>query len=243
MRMKTLRRVLAYSLGTLALAAALITAWHLPPVRRLLGLAPLAHPTHGSCPFGFGGSSSTPSASDIAAARQREVDAAAAYRVAHADEPLAHARPALGFVLGTTTIAQVDQWASDNHVSCTHRNGDALVECANIPSALLAPAPIGATAAWFEFGARGTLRTVKTERDDADVAKVADAFTQTQDAVTAAAGAPRTIVGSAAPGVLSHGLLRQASVEYRFQDYRAVVRATNMGHGYSLTETYATYTD
>ncbi len=32
-------------------------------------------------------------------------------------------------------------------------------------------------------------------------------------------------------------------VEYRFTDYRAVVRATNMGDGFDLTEEYATLVD
>ena len=32
--------------------------------------------------------------------------------------------------------------------------------------------------------------------------------------------------------------LRQATVEYRFSDYHALVRATNMGDGYVLTEEY-----
>ena len=35
-------------------------------------------------------------------------------------------------------------------------------------------------------------------------------------------------------------MLRQAMVEYKLADYHAVLRATNMGDGYVLTEEYAT---
>ena len=37
---------------------------------------------------------------------------------------------------------------------------------------------------------------------------------------------------------ISGGSLKQASAEYRFRDYYALARATNMGQGFALTEEY-----
>ena len=37
---------------------------------------------------------------------------------------------------------------------------------------------------------------------------------------------------------ITSGLLRQASAEYRFRDYYAIARATNLGDEYVLTEEY-----
>ncbi len=38
--------------------------------------------------------------------------------------------------------------------------------------------------------------------------------------------------------MLASGAFRQATRDYRFADYRALVRATNLGDGYVLTESY-----
>jgi len=43
--------------------------------------------------------------------------------------------------------------------------------------------------------------------------------------------------------VLANGLLLQASVEYHFGDYRAVLRATPIPDGFVLTESYASLTN
>lgn len=51
-------------------------------------------------------------------------------------------------------------------------------------------------------------------------------------------GAPTTATGSSDPSELSRGAFRQAMVAYAAGDYRAVIRATNMGKDYTLTENY-----
>ncbi len=45
--------------------------------------------------------------------------------------------------------------------------------------------------------------------------------------------------GDASAANLTAATLRQAMIEYRFKDYQAVVRATNLGDGFVLTEEYA----
>ena len=44
--------------------------------------------------------------------------------------------------------------------------------------------------------------------------------------------------GESSASFLSAGSLRQASAEYRFSNYFALIRATNVGEGYLLTEDY-----
>ena len=50
-------------------------------------------------------------------------------------------------------------------------------------------------------------------------------------------------MGDSAPSSLAAGLLRQASAEFRFSDYYAIARVTNMGDGFMLTEEYRSLVD
>ena len=204
---------------------------HLPPVRGWLA----AHGHHGGgvCPLGYGGA---------ATAESREARRARHDRV-RGDRP-AMARPALGFALDVTTGADIQRWASLHGVSCATRRGGSAVECTGVPGQLLSSsAGLAAISVSFQLGSGGTLEAIRTVRRDRDVAAVAAAFTAVEDALTARAGAPARSEGSAAPAVLANGMLRQAMVDYRFADYRALVRATNMGDGFVLTEEYATMVD
>jgi hypothetical protein len=188
---------------------------HLPPVMGYLA----AHGHHGGgvCPLGYGQPVS---------------------HVAHRALP-AHARPALGFALEHTTAADVSAWADANHVTCSAKHGGTLLECTDLPSSAV-PGALAVTSAWLQFADDGTLAQVTTTRRDRDVSAVSGAFAAIEDDVTRTVGAPTTASGSATPEVLSHGTLRQAMVEYKRADYHAVLRATNMGNGYVLTEQYAT---
>ncbi len=204
----------------IASALALITLIHLPPFGGWLGIT-----GHGSsgCPFGFDHPQTA------------KVDARL-----RGDTP-AHARPALGFALDGTTAADVMQWSAAHGLDCTAKYRGAMISCMQVPASALPGATLGLASAWFTFGARGTLSSLKTVRRDPAVAAVSAAFTGVA-AVVATAG-PMTMRGSASPEVLGRGLLRQASLESRFTDYRAVVRATNMGNGFALSEEYSTLVD
>jgi hypothetical protein len=100
------------------------------------------------------------------------------------------------------------------------------------------PGSLALTSAWFRFNDRGTLDSVRTVRRTGDVHAVATAFA---DALARQAGTPMMRTGETDD--LAAGALRQAAAEYRFTNYRAVLRATNMGNGYALTEEYATLVD
>ena len=72
---------------------------------------------------------------------------------------------------------------------------------------------------------------------------VSAAFEAIAGEIDRAAG-PRTAEGGdPSPAGLAAGLLRQASAEYRFHDYYAVLRATNMGDRFALTEEYRALPD
>lgn len=226
---KRLARRIGLSLGT---ALALVTVIHLPPLGGWLGITG-GH--GGGCPFGFD-----------------HAESAEAHRVAklrldaklRGDAP-ALARPALGFTLDVTTVADIQRWSTEHALGCQTKYGGTVVECAQVPANLLprGSGALGLTSEWFQFGDRGTLESIKTVRRDPVVGVVSAAFAAVEAEVSAKAGAPAKQDGSAAPEVLANGALRQAMVEYRFTDYRALVRATNMGNGFVLSEEYATLVD
>ena len=235
-----LRRVLYWTGGVLATATVLTVALHLAPVREALGWKPLgvADATGGTssgwCPFGFG-----------------STDASAKVAITHAPHdpthPRAHARPALGFTLDATTKADVTAWATAHQIACKATQGGATLECSDVPAALLPSGEnkLALETAWFFFAGGARLESVQTIRRGADPTTVVAAFDDAQAAVTARAGAPAVRDGVTDAADLARGALRQARVEYRFQDYHALMRATNMGaaKGYLLTETYAAVLD
>jgi len=214
--------------GVIGAAVAAVAILHVPAVHR--SLAARGAPGGAACPFGYG-----------AGARPVDLEARRARAAPLRGPTAARARPALGFTLDATTAADVTAWAVAHDLRCDRRRGGMVVECTQVPGALVPGAgALAATAVWFELGPSGRLASIKTVRRDPAVAAVASAFTAAEHAVTARAGAPVRRDGSAAPELLARGALRQAMVEYRFTDYRAVLRATNLGDGFVLTEEYAT---
>lgn len=235
-----LRRALAWTGGVLGVATALTVAIHLGPVREMLGWKPLgaavADSTGGTssgwCPFGFGASASDGTAIAVRPRPHTAPDPAKA---------VALGRPALGFTLDVTTRDEVLAWATAHGVACRTIQGSTL-ECSDIPVAAL-PAgenALGLTTAWFSFPFDDKLELVKTVRTGPDARTVAAAFDGEQSVLTAKAGGPSQRDGAADAGELALGELRQAHAEFQFQNYRATLRATNMGkQGYVLTEMYA----
>lgn len=196
---------------------------HLPFVQHAMGWT--NRDGTGACPFGKGPT-----------------------RIAGAPGPVrtgaaARSRPALGFTLAVTTRDEVLAWAAEHRVTCTSKRGGTQLDCADIPAALLADhgGDLASTSTWFELDDRGVLYAIRTVRRTDDVTRVAQAFAATNVALTARAGGPTQSTGSSAPSVLASGAFQQASREYRFRDYRAVVRATNMGDGFVLTESYTSF--
>ena len=145
-------------------------------------------------------------------------------------------RPALGFALDAMTRGEVDAWAMQHELRCTERRDGAQLECLDVPARALGDRDGLAATAWFEFDGRGDLVAVRTSRRTSDAAPVAAAFRTTERALATNVGAPVAQTGDAA--TLTAGAFQQAMVEHRGPGYRAVVRATNLGDGYVLTESY-----
>ncbi len=199
--------------GALGVATLVTVALHLAPVRGLLGMKPLGSGSKSAfCPFGYG-----------------KQPAATTARRAPRTIPTSP-RPALGFALDVSGPADVALWARAHGIRCTAQHGGSVVECADSAAA---------TTSWFRFDGLA-LAEIQTARRSPDARGVATAFALTTSVISAVIGAPMTFDGSASADDLARGALRQAMVEYRRPGYRAVVRATNMGDGFVLTETYAT---
>ncbi len=212
-----MKRVARWGLGTLGLVVVLVAVAHLPPVSGWLGrgltLLGLADRGGGSCPFGYG-------------------------RPAVATAPRApRATPgpsALGFQLGTATRRDVDKWAAEHAVDCHDEHGQ--LACTNAPG----DGRLDIHTMWFAFAGDDTLVQIRTVRKTDTAAALAAEFHRASDAVAASAGAPAKTPGDPDPATLALGLLRSASAEFQSGDFRAVVRAANLGtHGFVLTESYA----
>jgi hypothetical protein len=213
-----LRRWAWISAGLLVGFTAISGAMHLPVVQRAMGW--VDDNGQVACPFGHG-------AAGPRAPRELDMSLSAAA-----------SRPALGFVLDATTRADLDVWASDHGVTCTPApRNPRVVTCTAVPAAALASG-LDATAAWFEFGDHGTLASIKTTRHAATSTPVADEYRATEALVSQSAGAP-AVARNEALATLDRGAFHQAVVEYKFRDYRATIRATNMGDSFLLTEQYA----
>lgn len=223
-----MRRILLWTCGLVAVFTAVMGVIHVPIVRNWL--ARNGHHGAGICPLGYGTTGTS-------------VAARAALNAAQRGTELAKNRPALSFALDETTAADLTRWAATHGVTCTTAHGAHLVECHDVPGWLTGGAGLTLTSMWFELGPRGTLSTVRTVRRDGSPIAVANAFTSIERDLTASAGTAANRAGSAAPAVLASAALRQAAIEYRFANYRAAIRATNMGDGYVLTEEYASLVD
>jgi hypothetical protein len=235
-----LRRTLYWTGGILATATVLTVAIHLGPVRKALGWKPLgvADATGGThsgwCPFGFGHVDGD--GKIVATTIPRPA--------AHALDPskaIAAGRPALGFTLDVSTRADVLAWAKQYEIACTDIQGGTL-QCKDVPARAL-PADesaLGLQIAWFSFPFDDKLEIVKSTRYAADADAVVAALDAEQAALTAKAGAPSVRDGDLDASHLALGALRQAHAEFQFQNYRATLRATNMGaQGYAMSEMYA----
>ena len=114
-----------------------------------------------------------------------------------------------------------------------------------MPSSALGGAAAGSPPRnlWFTFGTNQQLLTVKALSRATDPETVSAAFLTTQSTLDREAGAPADTHGNAEPQALAQGALHQASAEFRFRDYYALARATNVSPGFVLTEEYRSLPD
>ena len=194
---------------------------------------------HGAarCPLGY----------DRAATPAQREASKAEFAGSHRGDMLAAGRPALGFTLDRTTRADVVSWASAHGVTCAPGagHGPADLSCPDVPDAALPDAfrGVGAATLWFTFGTADRLIAVISVGHAASADPVAAAYASATRALDRDAGEPSRRAGDASPAQLASGVLYQASSEYRFRDYYAVARATNVGSGYALTEEYRSLAD
>ena len=216
------RKATKLVLGGTGLVLALGLVVHLPPIKHWLG----AHGHHGAgvCPLGYG---------------VQGHHVAAADHGAGGSHPDGTARAALGFELGRTTATDVEQWGLLHGVVCAQRHGGLEVTCEGIASSALGDVTAPPAALTFSIDSAGAVRSIQVTRRGRDAAAITSAFDGLSHELAAAHGAPTKQSGIATPEDLSRGALRQAMIEFRQPDYRAVLRATNMGDGYVLTESYA----
>jgi hypothetical protein len=231
-------KVGAVSSAALGIAFTAIMGFaHTPKGRPLLALMGRAMGAHSGssgakCPLGFDHNKS-PQEKEVE--RQR-------FAVAHGGPGHAPARPALGFQLDTTTRSDVTAWASAHGVSCSVPKSGSDLDCSNVAgSALPTPDPtgIGYQSIWFTFGTGDRLIATVGIRQDGRANEMSTAFVGVVNDVTREAGTPTKTQGDPSPASLASGALYQASAEYRFHNYFAVARVTNMGaKGFVLTEEY-----
>jgi hypothetical protein len=217
-----LRRLLLAAGGATLVVFGLAAFAHTPAGRPLLGLL-------GRCPVALPGT---------LPAAEREAGRSAAIRTFRGATP-AEARPALQFVVGKTTRAEVAAWATGNGVSCLLERSGATLTCARVPLALL-PQPYRGAALdemTLRFDPSDRLVALVTRRSGLD----ADAARATQQAIAAdlearvgkpylSVGDPSSLAGSSA--------LAQIRTEFRFSDYYASAVASRMGKSITVYEEY-----
>jgi len=203
--------------GAALCGTALIGLLHLPAARPLLAWL-------GACPV-----RATPTATERARARAL---------VRLRGTVAAPARPALGFTLDTTTLADVRAWADGHRLACAASMQDTLLKCDGVPAAAIpgAKAPVDEVA--FGFRARdGRLASVTTITAGLAASAASARLTATAASLSAAIGAPTA-------SHLPSGAWDAAGpvlVAYRFSDYIAGVSAMPMstpGRGVVLREYY-----
>ncbi|WP_434391223.1 hypothetical protein [Melittangium boletus] len=226
---RTTRRVLGSVLGVAVFGTALMGFAHTPPGRPLLNWMGLSMKGAG-CPLGY----------DAQASVQSKEAARRGFAAAHRGAEPARVRPALGFLLEGTTRAQVLAWADEHGVRCTTPRTGADLDCEQVPATLL-PLPgrqVAVGNLWLHFGAGDTLVSVIALSRSSEAAALLASYVAVNEALTQQAGPPTRRDAQQDADWLSGGLLRQTSTEYRFQDFYALARATNMGDGFLLTEEY-----
>jgi hypothetical protein len=182
------------------------------------------------CPFGYD-RASTPEAREVARKR---------FSAAHAGTTPARSRPALGFVLDETTREDVLAWARRNGARCVAPKHGPDLECLEVPPAAVPERMRGSgiESLWLNFGLGGELVSVTAVRRASSPDEISESFALVTREIEAEAGDPASRDRDASAARLEQGALQQASAEYRFRDYYALARETNLGSSYVLTEEY-----
>lgn len=228
---RALARVLTIGAALSALALGMVGFAHTSAARPLLGA--VLRVAHGGCPFGY----------DQALSPAQRERAQLNFAITHRGEGRARSRPALGFQLDRTTRDEVVAELAAHGIACASGTGMSDLTCTGVPSQALPNATGPARNLWFTFGVRQRLLSVValSRASEADI--ISEAFVATRSALDDQAGAVTKTEGDSDPRVLTQGALRQASAEFRFRNYYALTRVTNLGQSFVLTEEYRSLPD
>jgi hypothetical protein len=165
-----------------------------------------------------------------ATAAQIEAAQARAWRSLRGGEAAA-ARPALGFALESTTLAEVRGWAREHGVFCEVLRDGALLLCGRVPESALSIAPDHGAYDELAFGFRardGRLVNVTALRTGLGADEAAARVAGIAASLERALGAPSSRMAG-----------NPALVLYRRSDYLAEVSALSLsGRGHALREHY-----
>jgi hypothetical protein len=230
---RALARVLATFGGSATLLAFLVGVAHTSLGRPLLGA--VTRMAHGGCPFGY----------DKPMSPEQRERAQANFAAKHRGERPASSRPALGFRLDHTTRPEIVAHFAAHGISCTQGKGLSDLTCNGVPSSALPGTPVPAPARnlWLTFGTKQQLLSVIAVSRSPGPEAISAAFVAMRTEVDHDAGSATETHGNADPQALAQGALHQASAEFRFRDYYAVQRATNLTKDFVLTEEYRSLPD
>ena len=149
---------------------------------------------------------------------------------------------ALGFALSSTTLEDVEKWATANHVACTKKRSGTVLACSDIPATAfkesLGQAPVSEVL--FAFRERDKkLASVAAWRYKLNGEVAAAELGLVSQGLKISLGDPHVDLGGRTSEALTATAFATTIIDYKFRDYSATVATTNMpGDGVSLREEY-----
>lgn len=154
----------------------------------------------------------------------------------------APARPAFGFDLDKTTLADAKAWAKRVGASCEDKREGSVYVCSNVKSEWLTQSMGGSgVITELEFGFRanhGTMYTVVSRKYGLTPAQGAAQYDAVAKGVSARFGAPTIQGGTASPEFLGANPWATVMYEYRYSDYFVTGSAVNATEGVMVIEQY-----
>ncbi len=157
----------------------------------------------------------------------------------------AAAKPALTFVLGQSTRADVATWESSSHVTCKDDLAGTALRCLDVDPRTVADGSVPIADLFFRFDPKGQLVALDVMHDGTSGDAAVRLFGEVVERLASKLGAPPSAAyGERTSAYLTATPLGQATIEYRFADYAADVSATNFGdRGVVVREQYRAIPD
>lgn len=149
---------------------------------------------------------------------------------------------ALGFALSSTTLTEVEEWASTNHIACRKQREGTVLVCSSVPASAfkesLGRGPV--TELLFAFRLRDKkLASVAAWRTGLDGEVASSELGLLSQGLLSTLGEPQVNLGGRTAIALTASAYATTVIDYKFRDYTASVTTTNIpGDGVSLREEY-----